>query len=70
MEQAQTLTQEYAYKPTTHGRAVMAACLALEKPFKITRVAFGSGKVEESVNLADVHQLLEDRKSTRLNSSH
>lgn len=49
---------EYRYKPTTHGRNVMAACMALEQPLKITRVAFGSGKVEESVNLADVHQLL------------
>ena len=33
---------DYAYKPTTHGRAVMAACMALEKPFHVTRVAFGS----------------------------
>jgi len=49
---------EYAYKPTTRGRAVMAACMALEKPVKITRVAFGSGKVGEDVNLADVHGLL------------
>lgn len=49
---------EYRYKPTTHGRAVMAACMALEKPLKITRVAFGSGKVEEDANLADVHELL------------
>ncbi len=50
---------EYTYKPTTNGRAVMAACMALEKPFKITRVAFGSGKVDAETNLADVHQLLE-----------
>ena len=50
---------EYTYKPTTHGRAVMAACMALEKPFHVTRVAFGSGKVEEDTNLADVHELLE-----------
>lgn len=50
---------EYTYKPTTHGRAVMAACMALEKPFHITRVAFGSGRVEEGANLADVHELLE-----------
>lgn len=59
MEQAQTLTQEYAYKPTTHGRAVMVACMALERPFHITRVAFGSGKVDAEINLADVHELLE-----------
>lgn len=50
---------DYAYKPTTHGRAVMAACMALEKPFHVTRVAFGSGKVEPDVNLADIHELLE-----------
>lgn len=50
---------DYTYKPTTHGRAVMAACMALEKPLKIVRVAFGSGKVGEDINLADVHELLE-----------
>lgn len=49
---------EYRYKPTTHGRNALAACMAMEKPPKITRVAFGSGKVDEDVNLADVHQLL------------
>lgn len=50
---------DYSYKPTTHGRAVMATCMALEKPLKITRVAFGSGRIDEGVNLADVHELLE-----------
>lgn len=50
---------EYAYKVTTHGRAVMAACMAMERPFHTMRVAFGSGKVDEDTNLADVHQLLE-----------
>lgn len=51
---------DYAYKPTTHGRAAMAAYMALgTKPFNITRVAFGSGKVEPDVNLADIHELLE-----------
>lgn len=49
---------DYTYKPTTHGRAVMAACMALERPFHITRVAFGSGLVDEETDLADVHQLL------------
>ena len=49
---------EYRYKPTTHGRAAMAAYMALEKPFHITRVAFGSGLVDRDVNLADVHQLV------------
>lgn len=50
---------EYSYKPTTNGRSVMAACMAMEKPLKTTRVAFGCGKVGSEVNLADVHQLLE-----------
>lgn len=50
---------DYTYKPTTHGRAVMAACMALERPLHITRVAFGSGLVDEETNLADVHQLLD-----------
>ena len=50
---------DYAYKPTTHGRAVMAACMALERPFRVTRVAFGSGRVDEDANLADAHELLE-----------
>lgn len=49
---------EYRYKPTTNGRNALAACMALEKPPKITRVAFGSGKAAEDVNLADVHALL------------
>ena len=50
---------DYAYKITTHGRAVMAACMALEAPFRITRVAFGSGKIAEDAELADAHELLE-----------
>ena len=51
---------EYRYKPTTHGLEAMAAYMALgTKPFNITRVAFGSGKVDEGTNLADVHELLE-----------
>lgn len=49
---------DYCYKVTTHGRAVMAACMALEQPMKITRVAFGSGKIDPDVNPADVHELL------------
>lgn len=48
----------FEYKMTTHGRAVMAACMDLEEPFKITRVAFGSGRVAEGTELADVHELI------------
>lgn len=48
---------DYGFKPTTNGRAVIAACGALEKPLRITRVAVGSGMAPEGVNLADVHEL-------------
>ena len=48
----------FAYKMTTHGRAVLAACMDLEEPFRITRVAFGSGRVNEGAELADVHELV------------
>lgn len=54
----ETDAMDYCYKVTTHGRAVMAACMALEQPMKITRVAFGNGKIEPDVNPADVHELL------------
>lgn len=49
---------DYSYKVTTNGRAVMAACMDLEQPFRITRVAFGSGKIGPDVDPADVHELL------------
>ena len=49
----------YEYKITTHGRAAIVACWDLETPLKITRVTFGSGRIEEGAELADVHQLLE-----------
>lgn len=49
----------YEYKMTTNGRAALAACMALEQPPRITRVAFGSGKITEDAELADVHELLE-----------
>ena len=48
---------KYAFKPTTNGRAVIAACGGLSKPFRITRAAVGSGLAPEGVNLADVHEL-------------
>jgi len=50
---------EHSFKTTTHGRAALIACLDLSKPPDICRVAFGSGKVDEGTNLADVHELLE-----------
>lgn len=50
---------EYGFKPTTRGRALKAKCAALEKPFLLTRVAVGSGRVSEGTNLADVHELVQ-----------
>ncbi len=49
---------DYEYKLTTHGRAAIAACLALETPLRITRVGFGSGMIDEGKELADQHELL------------
>ena len=49
---------DYGYKITTHGRALMAMCMDQELPLKLTRAAVGSGRVDETVNLADVHDLL------------
>lgn len=50
---------EIAFKPTTHGRAILSACMSRELPLQLTRVAFGSGRIPESQNLADVHELIE-----------
>jgi len=50
---------DYGFKTTTRGREVLAACMALKKPPDICRVAFGGGKISETANLADQHELLE-----------
>lgn len=50
---------DYSFKPTTHGRAVLAACMSLGERPDICRVAFGSGRISETANLADQHELLE-----------
>lgn len=49
---------DYGYKITTHGRAVLAACLDLGKPLKLTRAAVGSGLVDQDEDLAKVHALV------------
>lgn len=49
---------EIAFKPTTHGRAILSACMSQELPLQLTRVAFGSGRISESQNLADMHELI------------
>lgn len=46
----------YGFKPTTHGEALIAACMDLGAPLKITRAAVGSGLAGGS--LADTHALV------------
>ncbi|MBQ9346617.1 MAG: hypothetical protein IJT94_04645 [Oscillibacter sp.] len=48
---------DFMISVTTHGRAAGAACLALQKPLELTRVAFGKGTLPVGIPLADVHQL-------------
>lgn len=49
---------DYSFKITTHGRAVLAACLDLSKPLKLTRAAVGSGLADQDEDLAKVHALV------------
>ena len=49
----------YSFKVTTGGRELLAALLATGKELEITRVAVGSGKVAEDVNLADMTDLIQ-----------
>lgn len=49
----------YGYKVTAEGRELLAALLATGKELEITRVAVGSGKVAEDVNLADMTDLIQ-----------
>ena len=46
----------YGFKPTTHGEALIAACMDLGAPLKITRAAVGSGLAGGS--LANTHALI------------
>lgn len=46
------------FKVTTRGRALQVALWAAKKPLDLTRVAVGDGEVEETVNLASVHELI------------
>lgn len=50
---------QYGYKVTKEGRELLAALLATGKDLEITRVEFGSGKVDEETNLADMTDLVE-----------
>lgn len=47
------------FQVTTHGRAALAACLARGAPVAITRVAVGSGRVDDGANLAEQHELVQ-----------
>ena len=47
-----------AFKVTTNGRALLAELMATEKPLELSRVAVGSGTIDEAANLADQHELI------------
>lgn len=49
---------DYGYKLTTNGLELMTACMAQKAPLDITRVAMGSGQVQDGTNLADMHNLV------------
>lgn len=49
---------DYGYKVTTNGRNLLAALMALGSGLVLTRVAMGSGTVEDGTDLADVHELV------------
>ena len=49
---------DYGYKLTTNGLELMTACMAQKAPLDITRVAMGSGQVQDGTNLADMHNLI------------
>lgn len=49
---------DYGYKITTHGRALLAKCLDLQKPLKLTRAAVGSGRIDGDADLALQHGLV------------
>lgn len=50
---------DYGYKITTHGRRVLAACLDLGAPLKLTRAAVGSGLIDKDADLALAHNLIQ-----------
>ena len=49
----------YGYKVTKQGRELLAACLATGEELEFTRVAVGSGRVAEDVDLADMTDLIQ-----------
>jgi len=49
---------DYGYKLTIHGRRLLAACLDLGKPLRLTRAAVGSGLIDQDEDLAKAHALI------------
>jgi len=49
---------DYGYKLTTHGRRVLAACLDLGAPLRLTRAAVGGGLIDRDEDLAKAHALI------------
>lgn len=50
---------DHGYKITTHGRRLLAACLDLGEPLKLTRAAVGSGLIDRDEDLAKAHALIQ-----------
>ena len=61
---------ESGFKVTTHGREALTTCTVKGIQPKLTRVEVGSGKVDETTNLADVHQLLQYEDEGTIGSRH
>ncbi|MBQ9347320.1 MAG: hypothetical protein IJT94_08295 [Oscillibacter sp.] len=50
---------DMGFKPTTHGRNVLIACMDSGGVLKLTRVAVGKGLIPEGRDLADQHELVD-----------
>lgn len=51
---------DIAFKVTTNGRAVLAACMSDGNALQISGVDFGKGLVPEGTDLANVHALVDE----------
>ncbi len=61
---------ESGFKVTTRGREALTTCTVKGIQPKLTRVAVGSGKVDKTANLADVHQLLQYEDEGAIGDRH
>ena len=50
---------DMGFKPTTHGRNVLIACMDSGNTLELTRVAVGKGLIPEGRDLADQHELVD-----------